>query len=270
MLTREMMGLLALAVLWLNAALTLAVALKQLATLRALARHFRAAKARGELVTGIATSRDGGPFAVRRIRQLGRAMTTKGPDRILFTDGAQSFEVRGGTLEADGAVLEVAQAPAAASEVWIDAQRAREGTACRGAAAFDQAWPEASTFKGHAREVELEVRTGDRVWVLGARENDRLVARADGPLLVSMVDPIAFVTKKAWLVVLFLVGASVSLAGVTALALWPPHFGVVSTIGGALGFVYFVGVTPIATAVRDAIKTPAQALVGALWQRPQA
>lgn len=269
MLGREFMGLLALGVLWVNAALVLAVAFHQLANVRALARRMAKAKARGELVRGVVESCEGGRIAVRRIRQIGRAMTTKGPDRILFTDGPQSFEVLGGIVRTDdGATVTVEPAQPAESEVWIDEARAADGVSCRDAAAFDEAWRPASTFKGFARDVELEVRTGDRVWVVGVRRGDRVGAGEGVPLLVSMVDPFAFCASRTWLLVGFLAGSAAALVAVTALALWPPHFGLVSTIGGALCVVYFLGIQPIGTAVRDAVKTPARRLVGARWQRP--
>lgn len=261
------MGLFALGVLWLNAGLVFAVAWKQLARVRALRRRMVEARRRGELVSGIAKSAEGVRFALRRIRQHGRAITTKGPDRILFTDGPQSFEVLGGTLETNEGELAVAATQPAASEVWLDAERLAEGTACDDDA-FARAWRPASTFKGYAHDVELEVRSGDRVWVFGARDGDTLRAGEDGPLVVSMVDPVTFASSRIRLLVGFLVLGVAGLVGVTAVALWPPHFGIVSTIGGALCLAYFLGIQPLGTAVRDAVKTPARALVGARWQRP--
>ncbi len=263
------MGLLALGVLWVNAALVLAVALRQLGNVLALGRRLRALRANGELTAGVVEGGEG-PFAVRRITQIGRAVTTKGPDRILFTDGPQSFEILGGVVKTDEGPVEVAPAQPAQSEVWIDDARAREGAACPDAGEFEAAWRPASTFKGFARDVELEVRAGDRVWVAGAREGDRLVPREDAPLLVSLVDPVAFCASRARLLVAFVVLATAALGGVTAAALWPPHFGAVSTAGGVLCVAYFLGIQPLGTAIRDAVKTPSRRLVGALWQRPRA
>lgn len=261
------MGLLALGVLWVNTALVLAVALRQLGNVLALARRLRALRARGELTSGVVEPREGA-FAVRRITQVGRAMTTKGPDRILFTDGPQSFEVLGGAVKTDDGAIEVAPAQPAESEVWIDDERARDGAACADAGEFEAAWRPASTFKGFSRDVALEVRAGDRVWVAGAREGDRLLPRADAPLLVSLVDPIAFCASRARLLVAFVALATAALGLVTAAALWPPHFGPVSTAGGVLCVAYFLGIQPLGTAVRDAVKVPSRRLVGALWQRP--
>ncbi len=270
MLSREILGLLALWILWLNAGLVMAVALRQLGNLRALRRRMLAAAGRGELVVGTAEPADGQRFAVRRIAQTGRAMTVQGPDRILFTDGPQSFEILGGPVRMADGVVEVAAAPPVLSEVWVAPERAAQEVACGGLAEFDEAWRKANTSKGLTRDVEVAVRAGDPVWVLGARAGDRLEATEDAPLVVSMVDPLEFCASRARLVTLFLLGSIVVLAGVTVLALWPPHFGLVSTLGGVLGVAYFLGIQPLGTAVRDAVKTPARRPVGALWQRPAA
>jgi hypothetical protein len=269
-LTREIMGLLALWILWLNAGLVFAVALRQLGNVRALRRRVVDAMRRGELVTGTAEPTEGDRFAVRRVAQTGRAITTKGPDRILFTDGPQSFEVIGGAVRtADGSV-KVASALPVLSEVWVDTARAADATGCGGAQEFDEAWKKANTSKGLTRDVDIEVRAGDRVWVMGAREEGGLVAREDAPLIVSMVDPVAFCASRARLLLLFIGVGILALVGVTVLALWSPHFGTVSTLGGVLGVAYFLGIQPLGTAVRDAVKTPARRQVGALWQRPSA
>ncbi len=265
-LTREIMGLFALGVLWLNAGLVVAVALRQLGNLRALGRRFRDAARRGELVSG--TVESPGRFAVRRITQMGRAITSKGPDRILFTDGPQSFEVIGGRVATGEGVVEVAPAPPVQSEVWVGKARSDETLSCSGAAEFERAWKPANTFKGFARDAEIEVVQGDRVWVLGRLRDGRVEATESEPLLVSMLDPVALCDARARLIIAFVIGAGLALAGVTALALWPPVFGWVSTLGGALGLVYFLAVQPLGTAVRDAVKTPARRMVGALWARP--
>jgi hypothetical protein len=268
-LTREIMGLLALGVLWVNTGLIVAVALKQLQNLRALGRRAREAAARGDLVSGtVASVGEGGRLALRHVHQTGRALTTKGPDRILFTDGPQSFEVLGGAVETDGGRVEVEPAGSEASEVWADEARAAEAAACPSPRAFDDAYRSASRFKGHGREIDVEVRAGDRVWVLGRRDGDRLGPGEGQPLVVSMVDPVAWARGKARLIVGFCLAALAGLALVTALALWPPHFGLVSTVGGALGLAYFLGIQPLGTAVRDAVKTPARRPVGGLWTRP--
>lgn len=270
MLTRELMGLLALGILWVNAGLILSEAVKRLRNVLELRRLAKRALGRGELVEGVVKATQGGErFALRRVHQTGRALTTGRPHRILFNDGAQAFEVSGGTIETAGGLLEIAPAADRGErEVWLDPGRTAAAAACPSDRAFDEAYKEAATFKGHARTVEIEVRVGDRVWVLGRRDGDRLVPWPDRPLVVSTTDPIAWAGGRARLLCGFVVAALVGLVVTTGLALWPPHFGWVSTLGGALGLVYFLGIQPVGTAVRDAVRTPAQQPVGGVWARP--
>jgi len=265
-LTKEIMGLFALGILWLNGGLVIAAAYKQLRALGRLRRAFVAARERGELISGRVVEADG-VFARRHVSQTGRAVTTKGPSRILFTDGPQAFEVRGGIVETADGPITVEPAPIAASEVWPDPARSGEALGCPSEDAFDEAWTDASKFKGHAREIEIPVREGDSVWVHGRREGDTLSPWEGRPLLVSMVDPTAWCAGRARVVSLFIVGAALSLAAVTALTLVPPHFGLVSTIGGGLCLAWFLAIQPLGTAVRDAVKTPARQTLGAEWQR---
>ena len=267
MLSREVMGLLALGILWLNSGLVLVVALKQLGNVLALGRQLREGAARGELVRGEVVS--GGRLALRRVHQTGRAMTTRGPDRVLFTDGPQSFEVCGGVVREDGGdELEVEEALSGAAEVWVDEARERAALECPSAAEFEAAWRPANTHKGHAREVDLEVREGDRVWILGRRDGDRLGPWEQRPMIVSMIDPAAWVGGRVRLLVGFVAGALALLIALTGVALWPPVFGVVSTIGGALCVAYFLAIQPLGTAVRDAVRTPGRRMLGAAWTRP--
>ncbi len=260
------MGLLALGVLWLNTGLILAVAFSTLRNVVALRKRLSDAKDRGELVNGRVTTKR--TLAVRRIRQLGRALTVRGPERIAFTDGAQSFEIFGGTISTDEGEITVAPAHSHESEVWLDPVQARERASACTANDFEPAYAEASKFKGFARDLELQIESGDRVWVYGAREDDTFMARTNQPLLVSLVDPIAYLNERARILVVFLCGAALSLFAVSVLALSTPHFGIASSIGGALGLAYFLAIQPIGTAVRDLVKTPARRMVGALWQRP--
>jgi hypothetical protein len=102
------------------------------------------------------------------------------------------------------------------------------------------------------------------------RDGDHIGASEEQPLVVSSVDPIAFCASRVRIIAGFVLASALVLAAVTALAVWPPHFGLVSTIGGALGLAYFLAIQPLGTAIRDAVKTPARRLVGATWRRPAA
>lgn len=264
MLTSQIMGFAVLAVLWVNALLILGVAIKELRHLRAFARRVRRAAKAGSLVTGRVKEAPDGRLALRRVSQCGRARTSGGPECILFGDSAQRHEVLGGVVEtAEGEVrIEATER----SEVWSSRERGEEVVGPRGDE-FDEAYPQASKHAGFSRDVDVDVRVGDPVWVLGEREDDRLVPPADEPILVSMVDPLTWAAGRSRLVVAFLLGASLALVAITALVFWPPVFGTVSTIGAALGVVYFLGVQPIATSVRDAIRTPARQELGGAWTR---
>ncbi|MGE3633949.1 MAG: hypothetical protein AB7P00_28870 [Sandaracinaceae bacterium] len=260
------MGALALSILWLNAGLVIAVALKQLGRLRRLGARARLAAERGELVEGLVRRADGEAFAVRRVHQLGRSLRA-GREAILFTDGRQSFEVLGGEIETAQGTLTVPAADAARSEVWHEPARGQAAVEAD-PVAYDEALAAAGTYKGYAHDIEVPIREGERVFVWGARRDDELVPDEDAPLLVSTIDPRAFVASRVRLLALFVLGALVTLIGVTALAVWPPRFELVSTIGGALGLAYFLAIQPLGTAVRDAVKTPARRLINGEWRRP--
>jgi hypothetical protein len=107
------------------------------------------------------------------------------------------------------------------------------------------------------------------VFVAGevSREEDELIARAPrgGELLVSATDPRSFVTKRITLVVSFIVVELAVCAAATRVATWPPVFGSVS-IGGAIACIaFFLGVTPIGVAVREACRPPSQARLRGTW-----
>lgn len=267
MLSSEIMGALALGVLWLNTGLVLAVALRRWSSLRALSRRLREARSRGGLVRGEVTEAPDGRFAVRRVKQLGRAVTSGGPKAMLFTDGPQSFEIFGGAVETSDGPIEVEATEPVQSEVWHDVargQRAVEGTPEE----FDEAYPVASKYKGFERRVEVEIGVGDEVWVLGERDGDTLRAPDEAhPLVVSTVDMEAWASSRTRLIAGFVFLSIVVLCGVTALAVTPPVFGLVSTIGGALGLAYFLAIQPLGTALRDKVKTPARALLNGEWRR---
>jgi hypothetical protein len=62
------------------------------------------------------------------------------------------------------------------------------------------------------------------------------------------------------LVVAFIVGELLACAFATRLALWPPVFGRVSTIGGVLCLAFFLAVTPVGVWVRDRCRPPSRAV----------
>lgn len=253
----EWLGVLALAILWTNAILIAAAAMGQRSELGEIRARLLGAKRSGALVAGIVEEGRGpaGALAVRRVEQLGRAMTIGGPDRILFTDRVVSGESFGGSIRTDDGVRHEVEALAGDRvEIWVPDGAPGK----RLESDFDAAWARASTNKGFPSRVEQTIGVGARVFV-----------HRDGEILrIAALDPIGFVDGRRAMLVAFAVATILGAAAVTVLACWPPAFGTVSTVGAALGIAYFVGIQPLGTAVRDAAKLPPARPVGGIWQRP--
>lgn len=269
MLTNETMGLLALWILWVNTLLVAAATWNQV---RELLRRRAEMRPLGAGATGEGLLRGRvarGAIAVQRIEQVGRAV--EGEDAIVFHDRKAAGEVLGGALEAEGSTITIAAQ--AEAEVWLSADDLAKAAACPSAAAFDEAFPAARKARGFSRTVAAEV--AEREVFVHGRIEDRdgtrtVVPPARGAMLVATIDPRAFIAKKAALAGAFIVAELVLAAACTAIALWPPVFGRVSTIGGALGLGFFLLVQPAGTAVRDAILTPSRAPVRGTWKRTTA
>jgi hypothetical protein len=255
-LTLPTMGLLALGVLWVNTLLIASDAWRRRAALSARLAALREARARGALVQAeiVNGKGDGGAFARRRVRQVGRAMTVPGPQRILFTDAGSEGAVLGGEVRVGERALSVEAA--AGAELWCLPAGERGGVA-----AFDEAWPRASTFKGVSSELVCSLGVGDRAWLWIEEEGARV-------RLVASEDPEVVVGRARLPLVGIVVAALGGAALVTVLALWPPAFGAISTLGGVLGLVFFLAIQPLGTAARDRARLPFEQRVGGLWQRP--
>src|SRR5262245_6598561 len=104
MLSREVMGALALGILWVNTLLIAAAAFSDLRALLSRRGQMKAASGpgvglfRGRIARG---QGEGGAFAVHRIEQVGRAEGGEGRV-ILFADRSASGEAFGGVVELDG------------------------------------------------------------------------------------------------------------------------------------------------------------------------
>jgi hypothetical protein len=253
----EWLGVLALAILWINTLLIAAAALQQRAALGALRTRLAEAERSGALIKGVVEEGRGpeGAFAVRRIEQTGRAMTVPGPDRILFTDREASAELFGGVVRGDdGCAHEIGARAGEGLEVWVE-----DGAPARRIGSdFEAAWSRASTHKGFSSRIEQVVGRGARVVV--HRDGDRL--------RIAALDPLAFVDRKRRLLAGFAAASILGCAVTTVLACWPPAFGAVSTLGGVLAIAFFLGIQPIGTIVRDAAKLPPERCVGGIWERP--
>lgn len=243
MLSREVMGILCLGVVWTTALLVAGAAWQDLRDLRAIVRRTKRA-IRGVVVEG--------DFAEWAVEQTGRATDD---DAIAFHDRAFHNEIFGGKVKTDGGVVEIAKATGA---VWID-ERAREDAAsCGDVTTYDAAWPLARKAKGFSRTVRVRIRSGERVWILG---------EPNAPEIVATFDPGAFCARKALLVVVFIVAELAACAAATRLALSVPHFGTMSILGAIACFAFFLGVTPIAVALRESIRRPHEAFLRTVWAR---
>jgi hypothetical protein len=268
MLSRETMGVLALAILWVNTLLVIGAALQEAARLWRLRARWGASGLGGRAVAG-RVARAGGPggaLAVHRVEQVGRYAADDGGRRaILFADRSYRGEAFAGVVTTEAGEVRVA---AGEADVWPEPAAIRE--AARGpSGGFDAAYADARKARGYHRTVEVPLRVGAEVWMVGAlRDEDGgkvLGPGPDGLLLVAAMEPRRICARKLGLVAVFVLGVLAAASACTALALWPPHFGTVSTIGGALGLAYFLLVQPAGTALRDAVRVPSRTAVRGSW-----
>ncbi|XXX81735.1 hypothetical protein WMF30_23535 [Sorangium sp. So ce134] len=274
MLSRELMGALALAVLWVNTLLIAAAALKQLAAVAAALRRLAPPRGDGASLIEARVLRGdgrGGALAGHRIDQVGRAGAGgRAREEIVFADSDRGGEIYGGVVVAGG--REIAIAPAVEGEVWVSRDEVRAASACPSEARFDEAYQHARKPRGFSRTVEATICAGAPVWLLGAAERDAGGGGPDRmrPALVSSADPRAVCRRRLALLSLGVAGILGGLAGCTALALSRPHFGPASTAGGALCLAFFLLVQPLGTALRDAARLPSAAPARGRWVRRRA
>jgi hypothetical protein len=252
MLTNGVMGAVALAIFWVNVLLIAAATGKQLRAL--LARH----ASLGGVVRGQVARGDGpaGAFATHHVEQVGRAALDG--TSILFNDRRAWGEVSGGALvTAAGETLDVP--PAAEAEVWLEADRLARAGACTSNDELDQALASARKAQGFKRTVAAPLGEGAEVFFAPPA--------GDHVALVATMDPRALLAKKVAVGAGFIVAELAAAAGCTAVALRPPVFGAVSTVGGVLCLGFFLAVQPAGTMVHDALVVPSRAFVRGRWAR---
>jgi hypothetical protein len=247
MLSREVMGIFCLVVLWTTALLVAASAFQL--------RGRLAAKG-AQLGRGIVGVVDGaGPFARASVTQVGRALDPAAHPAIAFHDRAWAGELVGGAVVAAGARVEVA--PSARAEIWVDPERFAAAAACGDVAEFDAAWAQAKKAKGWERTVGVTIEKGERVWVH---------AQASPPL-VATFEPHAWLGARARALVVFAITELFVCGVVTRIAVTPPVFGTVSMLGAVLGIAFFLGVTPLGVKLREATRFPHEARLRGTWER---
>ena len=237
MLSREIMAALCLGVLWVTALLVAGAAWQDFRDLRAIVKRAR------KMIEGVVKD---GDLAEWSVEQTGRATDD---DAIAFHDRTFHCEVFGGRV-GDAEI-----APNAKGEVWIDDAAREEAAGCGDVTTYDAAHALARKAKGFARTVRVRVRAGQRVWVIG--EGD----------LVATFDPRAWASRKSWLVLAFVPIELACCAAATRLALSVPHFGTMSIIGAVACIAFFLGVTPVAVALRESVRRPHEAFLRTIWSR---
>lgn len=250
MLRPEWMGLALLCLSWVTALL---VALDALVDVRALRRLLAGWKT--TLLEGTVASPELGALAIeQRVKHLDGATPRLG----FFERGHGS--ALGGAVQLGGEPVTVTAAPDA--EVWPAPGALEAAARCESPAAFDAL---AAQVKGQGalRTVRVALRQGQPVWLAGTRDGSAFVAS-----LAAGFDPRAWVRSRLALN-LGLVALDLAWCALgTGLALWPPVFGTVSVLGAMLLVGHFLGITPLAVAVREQSKTPAKAALLGEWVRP--
>ncbi|NVB41145.1 hypothetical protein G6O69_25115 [Pseudenhygromyxa sp. WMMC2535] len=269
---RELVGAIALGFFWIHTLLIAGAAVLDLRDLRALARRLRPLElregARGMILAQAQGRGPEGALARNEVEQIGRS---KGDGRVHFSDAAHRSEIFGGQVEHAGARVEIAAASEDAASVWPASDARARAAAPEGPEQVAAVIPAAKRGRGWPRQVGVSVGTDAPVWIAGRLERGgdtqwRLVGEAGAPLLVSAIDPRAWIRRKRALAVAFIVIEILLAAACSTAILWPPRFDWVSILGaaGALGF--FLGVQPIGVAVTDALRTPDRAYLRGTWR----
>jgi hypothetical protein len=251
MLTPELMGSALLSLSWLTALL---IALDALIDARALLARLRAWR-----TTLVAGTVEADELAVHEVEQRVRLFDGRVPT-LGFFDRAHVSRLRGGAVRVGDEVLEVTAGPDA--EVWTQEAARHAAAGCPDAAAFDALAAQAKGAAGALRTVHTRITRGATVWLAGTRDGQAFRAT-----LASDVDPRRWARAKLWLLLGLVVLDVAWVALGTALALWPPVFGLVSKAGAVVLVGHFLGLTPIAMALREKVRPPATAFLRGEWQR---
>lgn len=275
-LSPELMGVLSLAVLWTATLLILAVAVSDgrgLARRRAQLRLLDPQAIGAEPVIGLLHGRAEADGLAEHIREeTGRSLPRAKVPTILLHPRRLISEIRGGRVDLGGGqALVIAALPSREAEVW-------RADGAEPAEDFEAALAEAKKSKGWRRTSVMRLEAGRELWILAevrrrpdgaleARPTPDLSDPARQPrLLIAPFDPRAWLQKKGLFLWAVSAAILISAAVVTAVALVPPAFGWVSTLGGVLGLAYFLGVQPIGVWLRDQVSSPARQVVHRLWR----
>jgi hypothetical protein len=250
MLSREVMGVLALGILWVNTLLIAASAWKERAKLVFLRATLTGSR-RARVLRGDGPS---GAFAVSEVTQVGRLSAATGT--IVFHDRDYGARIFGGRVRfEDGREEDVP--PIELAEVWVDDETFRGAGVCPGRGAFEAAILDAKKARGFARVLGASILAGRDVSLMPSQSGARL--------WVSTVFPERWLGRKASSASLFIVIELLLAAGCTALALHPPAFGTVSALGAASCLAFFLLVQPAGVLLRQSLRTPNRAIRKGRW-----
>jgi hypothetical protein len=201
---------------------------------------------------------EGAPLAEARTVQVGRS---RGDGQLHVHDRSYASECFGGTVEAAEETLRLpAVGPAGAIEVWPDPARMQAAGRCASGEAFESLYASACKARGAERVVRHALAVGDEVWVVPAD--------ATGPLWISALNPAPWLTRQRARLLLFMVGSLGAVGLCTVHVLWPPVYGTVSTMGGALSLAYFLLVQPLGATVSERVRPLHRAALRGRWLRP--
>lgn len=254
------MAVIALGLFWIHILLIAGAALADLRELARLRRRLRDCRV-GEVRSARGPV---GLLARHRVEQLGRLDRRGGPRQIHFHDRSHRSEVFGGTLALpEGNEIELGPTPGGQAEVWPDLAERADRAGRVDAETFGAAASAAGKAKGFEHAVETTIGVGDRVWIIGRIEGDRVHG---DPLILASADPRIWLGRSRLLVIGFVL-ADLAVAGLcTVLAVWPPHFGLVGMLGAAGALGWFLAVQPLGVAVHDAVRAPGRAYLRGSWR----
>lgn len=290
MLTPELMGILALCVVWINTGLIIAASFQTWVSLRnrkrAAMRELRWQPQREGLVElRVADNPELDTSFVFKAKQIGR-IANKTKNTIVFADSEFQSQCLGTRLslpDKSARTIGVEVPETSDFELWLNEERVRQYADNYSHEGFAQALRAAQTGKGFERRLAIPFKPVQRFW-LYARIDEanaeprqgtsqtsvesrwKVVQSLYHPLLVSEVDPIGWYQKKMRLNIGFMLFTFLSASGLSALALRSPAFGTVSTLGAALLLVYFLLIQPAGVWIADRSRTPNQAEIRGLWQ----
>lgn len=279
MLTKEIMGLLGLGIVWINTLLIIAAAFKDITSLfhrMAFFHSWKPGQTGPVLLRGSIQSGQGedGSVAAHRIEQIGRSSADPGKKAIIFSDRSFASTVSGGVfVPADHPEHPIFIAPQErGAEVWVPQSGLEQEARCPSLQHFDEAYEAARKAKGYPRTVEARIGAGHSVWIAGNIDQNEskqptLSPSGQGALLISALNPRTELRRRIALSALAIVLIFGAAAGASVLALSKPYFGTLSTVGGGLCLIYFLLVQPAGTALRAHIRLPHLAFLRGSWSR---